>query len=61
MTPALFDYKLFFELPIAGDREIGITPLESREQPLGFVDGKGYEWVPIITEDGTLKRQKFEI
>lgn len=53
----LFIASEFFKLPEADLDEIGITPLVSRHQPAGFIDGDGRWWVAIFT-DGGLKRQQ---
>lgn len=53
----LWDIQKFFCLPEADPLEIGITPIVSRHQPIGFIDDNGVIWVAIETNNG-LKRQK---
>lgn len=59
-TPALHAAAEFFKLPVSDllTDGPGITPLETRDQPVGFVDKEGSSWHAVATEDG-LKRQRF--
>jgi hypothetical protein len=54
----LYNVEAFFKLPVEESLEPMLSPISKSDQPTGFVDDAGSVWIPVTTDDGTLKRQR---